>query len=72
MSAHRAEIPARFSHCDPAGRVFYPRYLEMFNNLVEDWRRKLNLPFREIQAGCDLGPAYRSSGGGCRSPELYR
>jgi len=27
----------RFSDCDPAGIVFYPRYLEMFNNLVEDW-----------------------------------
>lgn len=27
----------RFSHCDPAGIVFYPQYFVMFNNLVEDW-----------------------------------
>lgn len=27
----------RFSHCDPAGIVFFPQYLIMFNNLVEDW-----------------------------------
>lgn len=27
----------RFAHCDPAGIVFYPRYIEMINNLVEDW-----------------------------------
>lgn len=27
----------RFAHCDPAGIVFYPRYMEMINNLVEDW-----------------------------------
>ncbi len=27
----------RFAHCDPAGIVFYPQYLVMFNGLVEDW-----------------------------------
>lgn len=27
----------RFGHCDPAGIVFYPRYFEMLNELVEDW-----------------------------------
>ena len=27
----------RFGHCDPAGIVFYPRYHEMLNALVEDW-----------------------------------
>ncbi len=26
-----------FAHTDPAGVVFYPRYLDMFNNLIEDW-----------------------------------
>ena len=29
--------------------MFYPRYLEMFNNLVEDWFRDgLKLPFAEL------------------------
>ena len=27
----------RFSHCDPAGIVFYPHYFVMFSALVEDW-----------------------------------
>jgi 4-hydroxybenzoyl-CoA thioesterase len=27
----------RFAHCDPAGIVFFPQYLVMVNNLVEDW-----------------------------------
>lgn len=27
----------RFAHCDPAGIVFYPRYVELFNEVVEDW-----------------------------------
>ena len=35
MSVH--EITVEWGDCDPAGIVFYPRYLEMFNNLVEDW-----------------------------------
>lgn len=27
----------RFSHCDPAGIVFYPEYFVMFSGLIEDW-----------------------------------
>ena len=27
----------RFGHCDPAGIVYYPRYFEMINSVVEDW-----------------------------------
>lgn len=30
-------VRIRFSHCDPAGIVFFPQYLVMFNQLVEDW-----------------------------------
>lgn len=26
-----------FQHCDPAGIVFYPRYFEMINSVVEEW-----------------------------------
>lgn len=29
--------PVRFGHCDPAGIVFYPRYFDMLQDLVEDW-----------------------------------
>ena len=31
------EFLIRFQHCDPAGIVFYPRYYEMLNQVVEDW-----------------------------------
>jgi 4-hydroxybenzoyl-CoA thioesterase len=36
---HAFEQPLRirFAHCDPAGIVFFPQYLVMTNNLVEDW-----------------------------------
>ncbi|QIL84128.1 acyl-CoA thioesterase [Diaphorobacter sp. HDW4A] len=30
-------VPIRFAHCDPAGIIFFPQYLMLFNGLVEDW-----------------------------------
>ncbi len=30
-------IPVRFSHCDPAGIVFFPQYFVLLNGVVEDW-----------------------------------
>ena len=27
----------RFSHCDPGGIVYFPRYFDLMNALVEDW-----------------------------------
>lgn len=36
MSYHRV-IPIEFAHCDPAGIVFYPRYAEMVNSMVENF-----------------------------------
>lgn len=35
--AFRHNIKVLFQHCDPAGIVFYPRYLEMVNETVEAW-----------------------------------
>jgi 4-hydroxybenzoyl-CoA thioesterase len=46
---YRKDIVVRFTDCDPAGMVFYPRYLEMFNDLVESWfREELNFSFNEM------------------------
>jgi 4-hydroxybenzoyl-CoA thioesterase len=53
---YRADIPIRFSHCDPAGIVFFPRYLEMFNDIVEDWcRDELGFDFTGIHEGRGWG-----------------
>jgi 4-hydroxybenzoyl-CoA thioesterase len=39
----------RFAHCDPAGIVFYPQYLVMFNGLVEDWITDgLGIPYPQL------------------------
>ncbi|CAM4060487.1 acyl-CoA thioesterase [Roseateles saccharophilus] len=43
------ELSVRFGHCDPAGIVFYPRYFEMLNELVEDWfAQGLGIPFAQL------------------------
>ena len=45
-TAFQREQRVRFGHCDPAGIVFYPRYFEMLNELMEDWFAfGLGLPF---------------------------
>lgn len=40
MIYYRA-IPIEFNHCDPAGIVFYPRYFEMVNSVVENFFREV-------------------------------
>lgn len=42
-------IPIEFNHCDPAGIVFYPRYFEMTNSVVENFfGEALGYPFSQI------------------------
>lgn len=49
MGVFRVRIPVRFQHVDPAGLVFYPRYFEMLNQVVEDWFAEgLGLDFRTL------------------------
>jgi 4-hydroxybenzoyl-CoA thioesterase len=49
-------IPIRFGDCDPAGIVFYPRYFEMFNSVVEDWcAAGLGVDFRTLHMDRGLG-----------------
>lgn len=46
MPHHRTRIDVSFKHCDPAGIVFYPRYVEMVNDTVEHWfKYALHLDF---------------------------
>ena len=59
-------VRIRFSHCDPAGMVFFPQYLILTNALVEDWftdslgvdyaemigQRRIGLPI--VKLGCEF------------------
>lgn len=43
--------PIEFNHCDPAGIVFYPRYFEMTNSVVENFfGQMLDWPFAAMMA----------------------
>ena len=49
MAAFERQVKVRFAHCDPAAIVFYPRYFEMINGVVEDWfDEQLLNPFRAM------------------------
>lgn len=45
----------RFRHCDPAGIVFYPRFLEIVNDTVEDWFDVMGFPFQDMKARFGAG-----------------
>ena len=51
MTGHifTVERRVRFGDCDAAGIVFFPRYFEMLNAVVEDWfAGPLQASFREL------------------------
>lgn len=37
-----------FRHCDPAGIVFFPRYFEMMNDLLEAFFDHIGFPFETL------------------------
>lgn len=51
----------RFHHCDPAGIVFYPEYLVIIDEMIEDWFNEgLNMNFAKLHAEEGIGiPAAR-------------
>lgn len=51
----------RFHHCDPACIVFYPEYLVIFDELIEDWFNEgLKVNFAQLHAEQRIGvPAAR-------------
>jgi len=57
----KTQIKVRFNHVDAAGIVFYPRYYEMLNEVVERWLEEgLGTSFRELHLERGLGlPARR-------------
>ena len=39
--SYARSIRVEFNHCDPAGIVFYPRYFEMTNSVMENFFREV-------------------------------
>ncbi len=54
--AFTRSVPVRFSHCDPAGIVYFPNYFDMFNGLIEDWYgEELGHQYAELIMGSQFG-----------------
>ena len=46
----------RFSHCDPAGIVYFVNFFDMVGGVVEDWfREAVGLPFQEMHLQRRIG-----------------
>ncbi|MCV9999270.1 acyl-CoA thioesterase [Pararhizobium sp. YC-54] len=57
---YRRSIRVEFNHCDPAGIVFYPRYFEMCNSVVENFFRDIvRRPFEDMMARREGVPTAR-------------
>lgn len=54
--AFTRSVPVRFSHCDPAGIVYFPHYFDIFNGLIEDWYgEELGYNYAELIMGSQFG-----------------
>ncbi|AWK90104.1 acyl-CoA thioesterase [Azospirillum thermophilum] len=46
MPAFVTQRAVRFSDCDPAGIVYFPRCFDLMNGVVEDWWTAMGFPWR--------------------------
>ncbi len=79
MSTFDVRKKIRFGHTDPAGIMFYPRYFELLNEVVEDWfADELGMGFGTLLAdygvGAPLGDVQTRFKAPCRMGEhlLFR
>jgi acyl-CoA thioesterase FadM len=53
------DVRIRFSHCDPAGIVYFPRAFDILNGVVEDWFGEgLGLDYYDIVGRRRVGLGY--------------
>jgi len=58
----RTVVPIRFSHCDPAGIVYFARYFDLLNGVVEDWfNQSLKIDYYEMIGPRRVGLGYVSA-----------
>jgi 4-hydroxybenzoyl-CoA thioesterase len=54
--AFTRSVTVRFSHCDPAGIVYFPHYFDLFNGLIEDWyKEELGYSYADLVMGSRFG-----------------
>ncbi len=56
------EATIRFSHCDPAGIVYYARWFDLLNGVIEDWfGEALGLGYHAFIRDRRIGLGYASA-----------
>ena len=61
-NAWRTTVPIRFSHCDPAGIVYFARYFDLLNGVVEDWFcQELQIDYHDMIGRRRVGLGYVSA-----------
>ncbi|WP_132249251.1 acyl-CoA thioesterase [Methylobacterium segetis] len=54
-----APVRVRFSQCDPAGIVYFPRWFDLLNGVVEDWfTEALRLDYQGFHQTRGIGLGY--------------
>jgi acyl-CoA thioesterase FadM len=64
-------VPVRFPHCDPAGIVYFARYFDLINGVVEDWFcQELKVDYHEMIGPRRIGLGYVSAGAEFTTPSF--
>jgi 4-hydroxybenzoyl-CoA thioesterase len=59
ISAWTTDVRIRFSHCDPAGIVYFARAFDILNGVVEDWfTYGLGIDYRDVIVRRKIGLGY--------------
>lgn len=56
----RRTLMIRFSHCDPAGIVYFANYFDIANGIVEDWFPSLGLRYHDFVGSRRIGLGFAS------------
>ena len=68
-AAWRASRLVRFSHCDPAGIVYFARYFDLLNGVVEDWfAGRLGLDYHAFIGPRRIGLGYAKADADFHAP----
>jgi acyl-CoA thioesterase FadM len=67
----RTRIAVRFGACDPAGIVYTPEYLNLFNGVIEDWYGEaLGVSYHELVGKRRIGLGYAHVSADFAQPSL--
>ena len=70
-SVWRSGVVVRFSHCDPAGIVYYARFFDIINGVVEDWfSERLGLDYHAFIGPRRIGLGYAKADADFFAPAL--